>query len=147
MATTSRLKAIDQKLLAIITARPNLAGVQVERGKPATDLQEYECIWIDNIRMPDSRFASLSPPPNKLRATIEADVFVEVKAHGNDAATLRDRAADLANEVEEALRSDPSLTDSDEYGRVQAAELDDYRTKDGRVALCAITAVYQTKKG
>ena len=146
MATGSRLKAIDTQLKTIIAARAGLAAVQVTRGHPGQHLTR-EAIWTDRIVIEDAEVAHLSPPASKRRQTITADVFVRVSQEGDDAAALRDRCFDLADEVEEALRADPSLGDAAEWGVVTSAEQDDFADSDGRVCVVVLTATYKARKG
>lgn len=146
MASGSRLKAIDQKLKTVIAARAGLSAIPVDRGHPG-ELLQREHIWIDRVRMPDAQYRALSPTPTPKRQVIEAEIIVRVRLDGDDAATMRDRCFDLADEVDEALRANPGLTDAAEFGGITSAEYDDWQDSDGRVGALLMTATYNARKG
>jgi hypothetical protein len=146
MATGSRLKAIDQALKTVIAARtPGLTGVQVERGHPG-ELLQREAVWVDRILLEED-FKYLAATNQRKLQKITAQILVRVRADGDDAAALRDRALDVADEVEEALRGDISLSGAADFGGVQSGEVDSFTDTDGRVCAIRLDATYTARKG
>lgn len=147
MASGSFFKAIDTKVAALIAARTLIASsnVAVSRGDPLTDVQR-EHIWTEDMNLPDETVAALGN--NTRDEEIEINIIVRVQHEGNDSAEARDRAADLVDEVEEALRADPTLTNTAFAGGwVTQGALTSGFDGQARIAVGVLTAKYHCRKG
>lgn len=146
MALGSRLKAIETALRSTIDARsPGLDGVTVSRGHPHEHLQR-EHVWIDRVRFTDEPKA-LKAGTNPRRQSLTFEIIVRVSQEGDDAPTLRDRAYDIADEVEEALRADIGLSGAADFGGVELGEAEPFVDTDGRVFAIRLDARYTATKG
>lgn len=144
MALGSRLKAIDQQLATIITAGVD-STVKVTRGHPGKNI-EWEAVWTEDIVF------EAEPKPlgnNARRQQITVPIVVRVKQEGDDYPALRDRACDIADQVEEALRNPANINlgGQAEYGWVESGALSSFKDDDGNVGAVVLQAMYYARKG
>src|SRR3954469_8516715 len=98
MALGSRLKAIDTNLVTLTPAGVD-ATVVVTRGHPGENLTR-EAVWTDAITF-DEDPKSLGATQQMRRQKITVPIVVRIRQEGDDYPTLRDRACDVADQVEE----------------------------------------------
>ena len=111
MASTSRIIAVKDALLAILQADAELAGIQVTRGRPGDDLKD-EAVWIGRAvgrHKPVAIRAGRQPRDE----TFTVDVVVSVLKAGGTIAAAEDRAHALMDQVEDSVAADPKLGLSD----------------------------------
>lgn len=139
----SRIKALDAALATIIDAGTD-STVTVTRGHPGEELTR-EAVWTDDIEF-DERAKSLQAGQNPRRQEITAIIVVRIRQEGLTNAELRDRAADVADQVEEALRANINLSGAVDFGGVVAGTLGSFKDTDGRVGTLPLTATYTATK-
>lgn len=144
MPLGSRLKAVEEQLVAVLVARPGLAGVQISRAHPGKDL-DRETIWIERVRFGEKAKA-LSGGSNPRRQTVSVEVIVRVSQEGNDIPGVKDRAYALADEAEEAIRANISLNGAGDFGGVEGGEAECFVDTDGRVAAVQLDSSWVTTK-
>ncbi|WP_069885275.1 hypothetical protein [Streptomyces luteocolor] len=109
MATTSRVPAAVDALLAILRAEPLLAGVRIIDGPEATNLTERNVIFVG--WQPGGEAAvSLQQEFNAAGARTRDEVFeiacyAETRAGDKDMAARRARVFEMVAAVEQALRA------------------------------------------
>lgn len=145
MALGSRLAAVQDKVLAALQVQPALSGIQVTKGHPGQHLKR-EAIWIDRLHF-EERAVSLRATNHKRDQEVTVEIVVRVSKQGNDPGDTRARAYSLADEVEEALRANPTLSGEAFYGGVSGGEVDSFTDTDGRVCAVVLEATYRTRKG
>ncbi|TXS20208.1 hypothetical protein EAO70_09350 [Streptomyces sp. adm13(2018)] len=110
MATTSRVPAAVNALLALLKAAPALAGVRIVDGPPSVNLTERRVLYVGWQRGSDLA-VSLEQDFNAAGARTRDETFViggyiESRSGDKDAAALhRDRAFEILAAVEDALRA------------------------------------------
>ncbi len=127
MAITSRLGAAEDGLFTIVSARPALSGVAIDRMHPGNELRR-EHIWIVEDDSADQEWETTGMGSQIKRE--ELRLAVALRATDVEYQAARDRALVLAGEVEAAVRADFKLSNSVWDADVQgidkrAAELTD----------------------
>lgn len=107
MTTGTTLTAFKVAYVALLAARPGLAGVQVAYAKPTTELQS-EAIWLASATTEDVRLATMGGAVKKVDETYLLSGVVQVLlSDGRDEQTADARANVLLGEVQEALAANP----------------------------------------
>lgn len=104
MATTATDVAVRQALIALLAARPGLAGIQVVYAHPGQAIRS-EAIYTRNARV-ESPIAALRAGRKTRDETVRLEVVVDVLGPGDDQATVDTRAAALGAELENLLADD-----------------------------------------
>lgn len=144
MALGSRLKAIDTKIATLLAAALD-STTTVTRGHPGKNI-DWEAVWTEDIVF------EATPKPlgnNARRQQITVPIVVRVKQEGDDYPALRDRACDIADQVEEVLRNtaNVNLGGEAEYGWVNQGVLSSFKDDDGNVGAIVLQAMYYARKG
>jgi hypothetical protein len=119
MAKTSRIGAAEDALFGLLTARqaiggawslPEVPGAKVELtlGHPGGDLQKQH-VWIPGESTSDQVWETTIGQTGQKTETITLSVAVWVNLEALDYRENRDRALELAGEVELAVRDDFTL--------------------------------------
>lgn len=107
MATVSTIPTVRAQLVALLAARPGLAGVQVEYTHPGQEL-EGETIFLGDSRSAIA-LATVRAGRRTRQESYTLDVWVEVNGDGPTAQTASERAWTLVGEIEGQLADDASL--------------------------------------
>lgn len=107
MATRSTVPAVRAALVALLQARPGLAGVQVGYSHPG-DALERESMFLGGTRGRHDP-ANLRAGRKHRDEAYTLDVWVDVSADGPTAQPASERAWALIGELEDVLADDPSL--------------------------------------
>ena len=106
-ATRSTVPTVRAALVALLAARPALAGVQVEYTHPLEAIED-EAIFLGDSRG-TAEIATIRAARKSRQESYTIDVWVEVNRDGPTAQDASERAWTLAGEVGDMLADDPSL--------------------------------------
>ncbi|MFC7929171.1 hypothetical protein [Streptomyces cinereoruber] len=141
MATTSRVPAAVDALLAILRAAPGLDGVLVLDGPPTVNLTQRERVYVGWL--PEGGPAvTLTQDFNAAGARTRDENFsivgyAEVWSGGTDMQPMRSRVFELVAEIETALRATdaapeaPTLNGAVLWSHLTAGDLFQDQTTDG----------------
>lgn len=118
----ANLKAAKSALLAQMTARAELDGVQVTGGHPGDDIDVNATVFLHDASSEPADFGTLGSGLGgipKRDTTVGIDVVVQVGEGGNDQQGVEDRALDLAAAVELGVRDDVTLGGTVHAARVR----------------------------
>jgi hypothetical protein len=120
---TSSIPTLKKNLQSLLAARTQLHDVLISYGPPLAS-PPREFIWLGDVEG-DQDWATIG---GRVREeTYDLSLLVSVVREGQDQQGATERAFDLLAEVEDALRSDPTVTDAvlmaSVGGRVDLAEL------------------------
>lgn len=139
---TSGVPTLIPNLVALLDARPGLAGVQITPAPVDLSETEPESIQIDNTE-PTREWAALGRQAREEEFYLGFTVSVVV-AGGDRAAMLAAllRVYALLAEIEVALRADPSVGGAVHVAHVARTALTQIPTPEGRMAIleCEIKA-------
>ena len=107
MATRSTVPTVRAALVALLSARPALANVQVSYSHPG-DALEHESIFLGDMRA-TAELATVRAGRRTRNESYTIDVWVEVNSDGPTAQTCEERAWTLLGELEDQLADDATL--------------------------------------
>lgn len=106
---TSTIIAFKDALITKLQARPGLAGVQVTWGIPPIDEVPVDWLYVGDAKSPaDQEAAALGRLRREEHYVLHLEVIV-MRPHADDPKTVATRAADIVEEVEDLLRTDPEV--------------------------------------
>lgn len=133
MATvTSAVGKLLDALVDALMARPGLVGVQVTSGWVGGDTDARETIQLTGARS-DQRWGALGNRRREEDISVEGVVFVVSPGKGESAIrAARNRALGLLAEIEDALRTDPTVALAVKAAQLSSVQLDQGATTAGR---------------
>lgn len=154
MATTSRVPAAVDALLAVLGAAPGLADVRVIDGPATVNFTERQRVYVGWQRG-DAFAVELTQDFNAAGARTRDEAFAihcyaEARGGDKDMGLLRRRVFDIVAQVEQALRATdanpeaPTLMGTVLWAHITAGDLSQF-TKDGTVAGLAFTVTCQAR--
>ena len=143
MAQTTSLAAAEDGLLALLQTRAAipgnpLAGVPLHLGSPGGQ-PAIEEVWISDDVTTTQAFGLTNQAGGfeERWETIPLRVVVQLGMNG-DFATIRDRALDLASEVELAVRADRTLSGTVFDSEVEEITRSSGVADEGRLMVCTV---------
>jgi hypothetical protein len=144
MATTSRVPAAIDALLAVLEAAPELDGVAIVDGPPTTDLTKLDQLFVGwqpenmvGVQLTQD-FAGAS---TRIRdESFEIGCYVESRSGDTDMKARRDRVFGLVAVVEQVLRGTEANPDAASLGgavlwsHLTAGDLRQVQSADGALA-------------
>ncbi|MFI9817576.1 hypothetical protein [Saccharothrix variisporea] len=128
MATGTATIDLIAGLVALLSARPGLATVQVADAYPTSGLQN-EAIWAEDAES-DAEFPVMKAGTKKVDETVTTDWVIQVLMNdGSDQITADRRAAEIFGEFQQQLAESPQVVDA-----VMWAELASWRLRRGQLA-------------
>lgn len=107
MATTSTVPTVRAQLVALLSARPALADVQIGYTHPG-DALEHESMFLGDSRA-TVELATIRAGRRTRQESYVLDVWIEVNSDGPTAQPATERAYTLLGELEGQLADDASL--------------------------------------
>lgn len=148
MPLGSRLKAAETAILSALETRQGAGGALVDvflaRGNPGPDFKR-ECVWIEELSFTEG--PGPASPQLKRDQYLTVHILVRISRATSDDPALADRAYDVADEVEEALRADANLAQEVLYGGIVSGEKAFYNDKDGRLCVVHLEGRWRARKG
>ena len=135
---TSTVPALKANLVTQLQARPGLTGVQVTNGPPLPN-PEREFIWVGNVNG-QQEFGFFGAPQQR-QEEFGVDVVISVLREGRDTAAADTRCFALFAELENQLRTDPTVNNAVTEAHVGEFRLGEFVAPDGmnRVSELAVT--------
>jgi hypothetical protein len=128
----TELKLASDGLLAILRARPGLAGVDVMVGWPRGMLNRESVIIEGDTRDWTVTDRNIGAHARLLEERLAFTVRVIVLRTSDEFATLRDRVLALAGEVISAVRSDRSLAVTVQDARASGGQWSEFVSDEGQ---------------
>ena len=117
MASTA-IPAVKAAILAALEGAEALQGVAVTAGKEPERDEEWVWVWKAEA---EREFKMLGPSPAALDEVVKITLRV-VSIQGANATPSEERAFEIAEAVETALRADPDLGEAVHWQRIEKVE-------------------------
>ena len=139
----STVPAAKAALLALLAARPALAGVEMRWGIPARLPSNPERVYVGDATDLDREWAALGA--QRLEESYTLQVTVETFGSGDDERATEERLWVLVNEVELAVRGDLTLTGTVRVARPDGATPTTGPTDEGWLARAVVRVACEAR--